>query len=70
VHRENAQDTPPNGFVVYEEDWPLRSFKTMEAARKWANKNCRFGEYEIRSGGKAIKDALSLEDTMNSEALW
>ena len=59
-----------NQFVVYEEDWPLRSFKTMEAARQWAEKNCRPQEYEIRSGGKAIKDALSLEEVMNKEALW
>ena len=63
-------DSPTNGFVVYEEDWPLRSFKTMEAARQWAQRNCRPQEYEIRSGGKAIKDALSLEEVMNQEALW
>ena len=71
MHGKNTEsDSPTNGFVVYEEDWPLRAFKTMEAARQWASKNCRFGEYEIRSGGKAIKDALSLEELMNQEALW
>ena len=59
-----------NKFVVYEEDWPVRSFSTLQAARTWAEKNCRPHEYEIRSGGKAIKDALSLEQVMNSEALW
>lgn len=67
-------DNPTNGvelsFVVYEDDWPLRAFKTMEAARQWAQRNCRPHEYEIRSGGKAIKDALSLEEVMNQEALW
>lgn len=70
MHRENAKDNPVNGFVVYEEDWPLRAFKTKELAKQWAIKNCRAGEYEIRSGGKAEKDAMSLEDIMNSEALW
>mgnify|MGYP006300741481 CR=1 FL=1 len=65
-----TKDTPPNGFVVYEEEWPLRSFKTLEAARQWAEKNCRPQEYEIRSGGKAVSDALSLEQVMNQEALW
>ena len=70
MHRENAQDTPPNGFVVYEDAWPLRAFKTKELAKQWAQKNCRPQDYEIRSGGKAIKDALSLEETMNQEALW
>ena len=62
-------DSPTNGFVVYEEDWPLRSFKTKELARQWADRNCKDG-YEIRSGGKAVKDALSLEQVMNTEALW
>ena len=57
-------------FVVYEEDWPVRSFPTLEAARNWAERNCRPLEYEIRSGDKAVKDALSLEQVMNSEALW
>jgi hypothetical protein len=57
-------------FVVYEDDWPLRAFKTLEAAKQWADKNCRPQEYEIRSGDKAVKDALSLEDVMNKEALW
>lgn len=57
-------------FVVYEDDWPLRAFKTLEAARQWADKNCRPQEFEIRSGDKAVKDALSLEDVMNKEALW
>lgn len=57
-------------FVVYEDDWPLRTFKTQEAARQWAQKNCRPQEYEIRSGGKAVQDAISLEDIMNKEALW
>ena len=57
-------------FVVYEDDWPLRAFKTLEAARQWAEKNCRPQEFEIRSGDKAVKDALSLEDVMNKEALW
>lgn len=71
MKRENSTaDSPTNGFVVYEEDWPLRSFKTLEAARQWATKNCRPHEYEIRSGGKAVKDALSLEQIMNTEALW
>ena len=65
-----TSDSPTNGFVVYEEEWPLRSFKTLEAARQWAEKNCRPQEYEIRSGGKAVKDAQSLETIMNSEALW
>ena len=59
-----------NKYVVYEEDWPVRSFPTLEAARNWAERNCRPLEYEIRSGGKAVKDALSLEQVMNSEALW
>ena len=59
-----------NRFVVYEEDWPLRSFPTMEAARAWAEKNCRPQDYEIRSGGKAVEDSLTLEQVMNSEALW
>jgi hypothetical protein len=69
VHRENVSNHP-NPYVVYEDDWPLRAFKTMELARQWAERNCRAGEYEIRSGGKAVQDAISLEDTMNSEALW
>ena len=70
MHRENAtQDTPTNGFVVYEEDWPLRAFKTKELARQWAERNCRDG-YEIRSGGQAAKHALTLEQVMNQEALW
>lgn len=59
-----------NKYVVYEEDWPLRAFPTLEGARLWAQRNCRPEEYEIRSGGKAVKDAQSLEDIMNSEALW
>ena len=59
-----------NKFVVYEEDWPLRAFPTLALARAWAERNCRPLEYEIRSGGKAVKDALSLEQVMNSEALW
>lgn len=59
-----------NNFVVYEEDWPLRAFPTLEAAKRWAEKNCRPHEYEIRSGGRAVKDATSLESIMNSEALW
>lgn len=59
-----------NKFVVYEDDWPVRSFPTLQGARAWAEKNCRPLEYEIRSGDKAVKDAMSLEDTMNSEALW
>lgn len=59
-----------NKFVVYEEDWPVRAFPTLEGARAWAQRNCRPLEYEIRSGDKAVKDAMSLEDIMNSEALW
>lgn len=59
-----------NKFVVYEDDWPVRSFPTLQGARAWAEKNCRPHEYEIRSGGKAVKDAMSLEQVMNSEALW
>jgi hypothetical protein len=59
-----------NRFVVYEEDWPLRAFPTMESAKKWAEKNCQPHGYEIRSGGKAMKDALTLEQVMNKEALW
>ena len=59
-----------NKYVVYEEDWPLRAFPTLEGARAWAQRNCRPQDYEIRSGGKAVKDALSLETIMNSEALW
>lgn len=59
-----------NKYVVYEEGWPVRAFPTLEGARQWASKNCRPEEYEIRSGGNAIKHAQSLEDTMNSEALW
>lgn len=59
-----------NKYVVYEEDWPLRAFPTLEGARLWAQRNCRPQEYEIRSGGAAIKDALSLEEIMNKEALW
>ena len=59
-----------NKFVVYEEDWPVRSFPTLEGARSWAERNCRPLEYEIRSGGKAMQDALTLEQVMNKEALW
>lgn len=59
-----------NKFVVYEDNWPLRAFTTLEGARQWAQRNCRPQEYEIRSGGKAVSDAKSLEDIMNSEALW
>ena len=55
---------------MYEDDWPIRSFPTLQGARAWAEKNCRPQEYEIRSGDKAVKDAMSLENTMNSEALW
>ena len=62
--------TLENKYVVYEEGWPLRAFPTLEGARQWAQRNCRPDEYEIRSGGKAVLDAQSLEDTMNSEALW
>ena len=62
--------TLENKFVVYEEDWPVRAFPTLEAARSWAQRNCRPLEYEIRSGGKAVSDAISLENIMNSEALW
>ena len=61
---------PENKFVVYEEDWPVRAFPTLEAARNWAERNCRPLEYEIRSGGKAMQDALTLEQVMNKEALW
>ena len=70
VHRENARDTPNKGFVVYEDAWPLRAFNTKELAKQWAERNCRQGEYEIRSGGQAEKHAQTLEETMNSEALW
>jgi hypothetical protein len=65
-----TEDSPTNGFVVYDEDWPLRSFKTLEAARQWADRNCRPQDYEIRSGGTAVRDALSLEQIMNTEALF
>ena len=59
-----------NKYVVYEEGWPVRAFPTLEGARAWAQRNCRPQEYEIRSGDKAVRDALALEDIMNSEALW
>jgi hypothetical protein len=59
-----------NKFVVYEDGWPLRAFPTLEGARQWAERNCRPHDYEIKSGGKAVEAAQSLEDTMNSEALW
>lgn len=68
MHRENVSNHP-NPYVVYEEDWPLRAFRTKELARQWAERNCKDG-YEIRSGGKAGEHALSLEQVMNSEALW